>query len=166
MNDLAIRPASLDDAAAIHAIYVEQVLHGTASWEYEPPTLAEMTQRMRAVLDGGFPYLAADLDGALAAYTYVSTWRARIGYRFTVEDSIYVRADLRGKGVGKRLLTRLMQDCADRGAKNVIAVIGDSANLGSINLHRACGFEHAGLFKNVGYKFDRWLDSVWMHRVL
>ena len=166
MNALTVRDASLADAAAIHAIYSDQVLHGTASWEYVPPTVDEMTGRLCTLMDDRLPFLAADLVGGLAAYAYTSAWRARIGYRFTVEDSIYVRADLRGKGIGRLLLTRLLEDCTSRGFKNVIAVIGDSANQGSINLHKACGFEIAGTFKNVGYKFDRWLDSVWMQRVL
>ena len=161
-----IRPATLDDAPAIHAIYVEQVLNGTASWEYDPPTLDEMIRRMGAVLDAGFPYLAVDHIGTLAAYAYVSTWRARIGYRFTVENSIYVRSDLRGIGIGRLLLNHLLQACKTAGYKNVIAVIGDSANLASVNLHKACGFEIAGTFKNVGFKFNRWLDSVQMQRFL
>ena len=166
MGELLLRGAALDDVAAIHAIYSDQVLTGTASWEYDPPTLIEMTTRVSGILAAGFPYFVAEQMGAVVAYAYASSWRSRIGYRFTVEDSIYVREEHRGQGIGRVLLNHLLQACATAGYKHVIAVIGDSANVGSIKLHRACGFEHAATFKNVGYKFDRWLDSVQMQRVL
>lgn len=163
---MRIRPATLADIPAITPIYREQVLHGTSSWEYDPPNDAEMTRRMLAVLDKGFPYLAAEDDSGLLGFSLASSFRGRIGYRFVVEDSIYVRADQRGRGLGKALLNALIAQCAAQGYRQMIAVIGDSANTNSINLHRACGFETVGVFKNIGYKFDRWLDSVQMQRAL
>lgn len=163
---LTLRPAQPDDVAAITAIYREEVLRGTASWEYDPPDQAEMLRRMNAVLAGGYPYLVALVDGALAGYSYASSYRPRIGYRFTCEDSIYVRADLRGRGVARALLTRLMEECAQRGYRQMMAVIGDSANAASIALHASLGFERVGLFRNIGYKFDRWLDGVYMQKAL
>lgn len=163
---LTLRPVQPDDVPAIAAIYREEVLHGTASWEYDPPDEAEMLRRMNTVLAGGYPYLVALVDGALAGYSYASSYRPRIGYRFTCEDSIYVRADLRGRGVARALLTRLMEECAQRGYRQMMAVIGDSANAASIALHASLGFERVGLFRNIGYKFDRWLDGVYMQKAL
>lgn len=163
---MRIRPATLADIPAIAPIYRDQVLHGTASWEYEPPDDAEMARRMRAVIDNGFPYLAAEDGSGLIGYCYASSYRARIGYRFVVEDSIYVRADQRGRGIGRQLLNALINECIAGGYTQMIAVIGDSANTGSINLHSACGFETVGVFKDIGFKFNRWLDSVQMQRSL
>jgi L-amino acid N-acyltransferase YncA len=163
---MRIRPATPADIASIAPIYRDQVLQGTATWEYDPPDDAEMAQRMQAVLDGGFPYLAAEDTSGLTGYAYASSYRARTGYRFVVEDSVYVRADQRGRGLGKALLTALITACAARGYRQMIAVIGDSANTSSIHLHRACGFETIGVFKGIGFKFDRWLDSMQMQRAL
>jgi phosphinothricin acetyltransferase len=166
VGQLLLRPVEATDMAEISSIYAEQVLNGTASWEYAPPGIAEMTSRMQAIVASGYPYMVATLNGVLAGYSYASSYRARIGYRFVVEDSIYVRSDLRGRGIGRRLLQGLIDTCSAAGYKQMIAVIGDSANVGSIELHRACGFETVGVFKNIGYKFDRWLDSVQMQRSL
>ncbi len=162
-----IRPVQPnDDAPAITAIYREEVLHGTASWEYDPPDEAEMTRRMNAVLAQGYPYFVALADGVLAGYSYASTYRPRIGYRFTCEDSIYVHNAYRGQGVARALLATLMSECAQRGYRQMMAVIGDSANAASIGLHKSLGFEQVGLFRNIGYKFDRWLDGVYMQKAL
>jgi L-amino acid N-acyltransferase YncA len=163
---MLIRPATLADVPQITAIYREQVQHGTASWEYDPPDEAEMANRMRGLLDKGFPYLVAVDDTGVTGYSYASSYRPRIGYRFVVEDSIYVRADQRGKGIGKQLLPTLIDACTARGYRQMLAIIGDSENIGSIRLHEACGFQHAGRFNAIGYKFDRWLDSVQMQRGL
>lgn len=163
---LALRPADDADVPAILAIYADEVLRGTATFEYEPPDEAEMARRLKAVVDAGYPWLVATLDGEVAGYAYASSYRPRIGYRFTVEDSVYVRRDLRGRGVGRRLLPCLIEACVARGFVTMIAVVGDATNEGSIALHQACGFEVAGRFPAVGFKFDRWLDSVHLVRRL
>jgi phosphinothricin acetyltransferase len=161
----ALRPATPADVAAITRIYAQAVDHGTASFELEPPSEDEMTRRMRA-LDGGFPYWIAELDGTVVGYAYAGPYRARPAYRFTVEDSIYVDPKAQGRGIGRALLDRLIADSTSRGFRLMIAVIGDSAQTPSIELHRAAGFMMVGTFENVGFKFDRWLDSVLMQRAL
>jgi L-amino acid N-acyltransferase YncA len=164
---VTLRPATVGDVPAILAIYADEVLHGTATFEYEPPDAAEMARRVRAILDAGYPWLVAeDQAGQVAGYAYASSYRPRIGYRFCVEDSVYVRKELRGQGVGRRLLPALIEACAARGFVTMIAVIGDATNEGSIALHRACGFEPAGRYDGVGFKFGRWLDSVHLIRRL
>ena len=163
---MKLRPASLADIPAITAIYDHAVRHGTASFELEPPTEAEMTRRMQAVLDGKFPYLAADIDGKLAGYAYASLYRTRPAYRFTVENSVYVAPDMHRRGVGKALLERLIEECTARGYRQMIAVIGDSDQAASIGVHKACGFEPAGNLKSIGWKFGKWLDTPLMQRAL
>jgi L-amino acid N-acyltransferase YncA len=163
---MKLRPASLADIPAITAIYDHAVRHGTASFELEPPSEAEMTRRMQAVLDGKFPYLAAEIDGKLAGYAYASLYRTRPAYRFTLEDSIYIAGEAQRRGVGRALLDALITESEKRGFRQMLAVIGDSANTASIELHRAAGFRMVGTFENVGYKFGRWLDSVMMQRAL
>ena len=140
--------------------------HGTASFELEPPDEAEMGRRMRALLDGGFPYLAAEAEGELLGYAYAGPYRTRPAYRFTVEDSIYIEPHAQRRGVGRALLDRLIVESEARGFRQMIAVIGDSAQAASIELHRAAGFRMVGTFENVGFKFGRWLDSVLMQRAL
>ncbi len=162
----AVRPATEADIPAITRIYDDAVAHGTASFELEPPDEAEMARRMRGLLDGGFPYLAADVDGALAGYAYAGPYRARPAYRYTVEDSVYVAPDAQGRGVGRALLTALVKESEARGYRQMIAVIGDSAQTASIALHAACGFAYAGTLAHVGFKFGRWLDTVLMQRPL
>ena len=164
--NLVIRPSRDEDIASLAAIYIASVATETASWEYVPPTAQEFAQRRRDVLAKGFPYFTAELDGTVVGYSYASAYRARIGYRFVIEDSVYVLHEMMGRGIGKRLLMMLIGECAQRGYRQMIAVIGDSANAGSIKLHEACGFQHVGVFKGIGYKFDRWLDSVQMQRAL
>lgn len=163
---MKLRPASLADIPAITAIYAHAVRHGTASFELEPPTEAEMTRRMQAVLDGKFPYLAAEIDGRLAGYAYASLYRTRPAYRFTVENSVYVAPDMHRRGVGKALLERLIEECTARGYRQMIAVIGDSDQAASIGVHKACGFEPAGNLKSIGWKFGKWLDTPLMQRAL
>lgn len=162
MPAVSIRPATFADIPAIARIYGHAVRHGTASFELDPPSEQEMTGRMQALLDGGFPYLAAEIDGALAGYAYAGPYRTRPAYRFTVEDSIYIDPAMQRGGVGRTLLQRLIAESEARGFLQMLAVIGDSAQSSSIELHRAMGFYWVGNFQNVGYKFGRWLDSVLM----
>ena len=166
MTSPSIRPVALTDIPAITAIYAHAVKHGTASFELDAPDEAEMTGRMRALIDGGFPYVAAEAEGKLLGYAYAGPYRTRPAYRFTVEDSIYVDPHAQRRGVGRLLLERLIVDAERRGFRLMIAVIGDSAQTPSIELHRALGFEMVGTLMSVGYKFERWLDSVLMQRAL
>ncbi len=166
MRPVHIRDSRDADAPVFAGFYAESVRTGTASWEYEPPAIEEFGRRRAAVIAQGFPYLAAELEGRVVGYAYASTYRARIGYRYTVEDSVYVDPSMTGHGIGTALLTALIAACEARGFRQMIAVIGDSANAASINLHRRCGFETIGVFRNIGFKFDRWLDSVQMQRSL
>lgn len=166
MSDLLIRPAGAADIAAITAIYRPAVLGGTASFEVEPPDEAEMLRRYQAITGAGYPYLIAEAAGAVAGYAYANAYRTRPAYRFTVEDSIYVAADAHRRGVGKALLADLIDLCTDKGFRLMLAVIGDSAQAGSIGLHRRAGFTFCGTIHSVGYKHGRWLDSVLMQRPL
>ena len=166
MSDISIRAASPADIPTITQIYAHAVRHGTASFELEPPDEAEMARRQRALFDGGYPYLVAESGGAVLGYAYAGPYRARPAYRFSVENSVYVAPDAHRRGIGRLLLDRLISDCEARGYRLMIAVIGDSAQAPSIELHRAAGFKLVGAFKGVGYKFDRWLDTVLMQRPL
>lgn len=166
MSEVIIRPSADADLPALHAIYAHSVDVETASWEYEPPTLEEFAKRRRNVLDQGFPYFTAELDGKAVGYAYASSFRARIGYRFVVEDSVYVAKEVAGRGIGKQLMRVLIEACEKQGFRQMVAVIGDSGNIPSIKLHEACGFTHAALFKAIGFKHGRWLDSVQMQRAL
>jgi phosphinothricin acetyltransferase len=166
MQEPAIRPATPADIPAVTRIYAHAVANGTASFELSPPDEAEMTRRQRALLEGGYPYLAAEIDGALVGYAYAGPYRPRPAYRFSVEDSVYVDPAAQRRGVGRALLRRLIEDAERTGFRQMIAVIGDSAQIGSIELHRALGFRMIGTVENVGYKFDRWLDTVLMQRAL
>jgi L-amino acid N-acyltransferase YncA len=163
---IPIRPATLADIPAITRIYAHAVKSGTASFELQPPDQAEMTRRMQALLDGKFPYFVAEINGSVAGYAYASLYRPRPAYRFTVEDSVYISPDVYRRGIGRALLTKLIEDCTALGYRQMIAVIGDSNHTASIEVHRACGFEDAGNLRNVGWKFGRWLDSVLMQRAL
>jgi len=166
MNDISIRPATPADIPAITRIYAHAVRHGTASFEYDPPDEAEMARRQRALLEGGYPYLVAGIGGAVAGYAYAGPYRTRPAYRYTVENSIYIAPEAHRRGLGRALLDRLIAECEARNYRLMIAVIGDSAQTLSIELHRAAGFKMVGAFEAVGYKFDRWLDSVLMQRPL
>ena len=166
MSTPNVRPATPADIPAITRIYAHAVRHGTASFELEPPDEAEMTRRQRALLDGGYPYLVAEIGGAVMGYAYAGPYRTRPAYRYTVENSIYIAAEAHRRGIGRVLLDRLIAECETRNYRLMIAVIGDSAQTPSIELHRAAGFKMVGAFEAVGYKFDRWLDSVLMQRTL
>ena len=166
MSTVSIRRATPADIPAITRIYAEAVNHGTASFELEAPDEAEMSRRMTALFDGGYPYLVAEIGGALAGYAYAAAYRPRPAYRFSVEDSIYVDPKAQRKGVGRALLEHLIDECERRGFRQMVAVIGDSSQTPSIELHRAAGFRMIGSVENVGYKFGRWLDSVNMQRAL
>ncbi len=161
-----IRPAKTSDIPAIARIYAHAVENGTASFELEPPDETEMARRMRALLDGRFPYFVAEIDGKIAGYAYASLYRTRPAYRFTVEDSVYVAPDMHRRGVGKVLLEKLIETCTAMGFRQMIAVIGDSDQAASIGVHRACGFEPAGNLKNIGWKFGKWLDTPLMQLAL
>ena len=166
MTTVPIRPADLRDIAAITRIYSHAVQHGTASFELEPPDEAEMTRRYHALRDGRFPYIVAEINGAIAGYAYAGPYRARPAYRFTVEDSVYIDPAMHRRGVGRALLERLLVEADKEGFRQMIAVIGDSNQAPSIELHRALGFRMIGTFEAVGYKFGRWLDSVLMQKPL
>jgi L-amino acid N-acyltransferase YncA len=163
---LLIRPSTEADLAAITRIYGHAVLHGTGTFELDVPDEAEMTRRRADVLSKGLPWLVAERDGRVLGYAYANHFRPRRAYRFCLEDSIYLDPTARGHGVGRVLLAELLAQCEARGARQMLAVIGDSANAGSVGVHRACGFEDAGVFKAAGWKFDRWLDVVLMQKAL
>jgi L-amino acid N-acyltransferase YncA len=166
MSSPEIRPATEADLSFVTKIYAHAVLHGTATFELTPPDLAEMTRRYRVLMDGAFPYLVAVLDGIVVGYAYAGAYRPRPAYRFTVENSIYLDPAIHRRGIGMKLMRRLIDDCETRGYRQMIAVIGDSANAGSIGMHRACGFQMIGTHPNVGLKFGRWLDTVMMQLAL
>ena len=166
MTAADIRPTTEADLSAITAIYQQAVREGTATFELEPPDLSEMTRRYRALVDGGYPYFVAMLDGRVAGYAYAGAYRPRPAYRFTVENSVYLDPAVHRRGIGLRLMERLIAECDGRGFRQMIAVIGDSASAGSIGLHRRCGFQMIGTHPNVGLKFGRWLDTVMMQRAL
>lgn len=161
-----IRPSQDQDLAAITAIYAHHVLHGTGTFETDPPSLADMTTRRADVLGKGLPYLVAEEDGAVLGFAYCNWFKPRPAYRFSAEDSIYLAPGSEGKGLGRTLLQTLSASAEAVGVRKLIAVIGDSQNHGSIGVHRATGFESVGVLKSCGWKFDRWLDVVLMEKVL
>ena len=166
MTTLSIRPAAPADIPAVAAIYSHAVLHGTASWEIEPPGEAEMLRRFEAVQAGGYPYLVATRDGELLGYAYAGAYRPRPAYRHTIEDSVYVADGQAGRGIGRALLAGLIQRCEAGPWRQMVAVIGDSGNTASIALHEALGFSQVGTFRSTGFKFGRWVDTVLMQRAL
>ena len=171
MNDAAATPVEIrdvrdDDASAIQAIYAHHVLHGLASWEEIPPDLDEITRRRDAIVADGFPYLVAVLDGVVAGYAYASKYRPRPAYRHTVENSVYIAHDRIGHGIGKVLLARLIERCTTQGFRRMVAIIGDSGNAASIQLHTKAGFEPVGVIPACGFKHGQWLDQVIMQRAL
>jgi phosphinothricin acetyltransferase len=142
------------------------VLHGLASFEEEPPGVEELQRRYREVVQRGLPYLVVEYGVEVVGYGYCAPYRTRSAYRYVLEDSIYVRHDMAGRGIGKRLLEELIRRCEGLGYRQIIAVIGDSANAASIGVHAACGFLRVGTLRSVGFKFGRWVDSVYMQRPL
>ena len=163
---ILIRDSADADLPAITAIYADAVSHGFTSFELKPPDSNEMARRRGDLLRAGYPYLVAERDGIVSGYAYAGLYRTRPGYRYAVENSVYVAPDARGTGIGKALLPVLIDRCAAVGFRLMVAVIGDSASQASIRLHTACGFSHAGLLPSIGWKHGRWLDSVLMTRPL
>lgn len=163
---VVVRDADDDDMAAVQEIYAHHVLHGLATFELIPPTVEEMHSRRASVLALGLPYLVASLGGRVVGYCYATAYRPRPAYRHTIEDSVYVQDGLVGKGVGTALLELLIARCEAGPWRQMIAVIGNSENAGSIALHGAQGFQAVGTFKSAGFKFGRWVDSVLMQRAL
>ena len=162
-----VRASQPLDLPAITAIYRYHVLHGTGTFETDPPSLAEMSQRREGVLEKNLPWLVAEAeDGTILGYAYANWFKPRPAYRFSAEDSIYVAEEARGQGIGRLLLQALCHECESAGVRKLIAVIGDSANAGSVGVHRAAGFTPVGTLSNVGWKFNRWLDVVMMEKPL
>ena len=163
---MIVRPATEHDADALAAIYGDAVLHGLGTFEEVPPTPAEMDGRRRAVQERGLPYLVAEEAGAVLGFAYAGPFRTRAAYRYTLEDSVYVAPQAKGKGVGRAVLTAVIEACEHLGVRQLMAVIGDSGNDGSIGLHTALGFERMGLGRSVGFKHGRWVDIVHMQKSL
>jgi len=164
--DVAIRACEEDDVAAITTIYAHHVLHGLASFEIEPPSENDMRQRRLDVVNRGLPYLVAECAGEVVGYAYVSPYRLRPAYRHTAENSVYLHPSWGGRGIGRQLMSVLLPECETRGLRQIVAVIGDSANYASIGLHKSLGFREVGVLRSVGFKFGRWVDSVLMQREL
>jgi L-amino acid N-acyltransferase YncA len=165
-SSVLIRPAAAADLPAITAIYAHHVRHGLASFEEVPPTEDEMGRRFEDIRGKSLPYLAAAIEGDIVGFGYASFYRTRSGYRFTIEDSVYLKDSATGRGVGKLLLARLIEEAEALGYRQMIAVIGDSAHYPSIRLHEALGFSHVGVLSSVGFKHGRWVDTVLMQRAL
>jgi L-amino acid N-acyltransferase YncA len=165
-TEVGIRPGAPGDIAAITRIYAHAVEHGTASFEIEPPAEAEMARRQQMLLEKGYPYLIAEVAGTLAGYAYAGPYRDRRAYDWCVEDSVYVAPEFQRKGVGRLLLTRLIAEAERRDFRQMLGVIGDSANTASVAVHAAVGFRHIGTFQSIGFKHGRWLDTVLMQRAL
>lgn len=163
---VTIRDVRDDDMPAIHAIYSHHVLTGTASFELTPPDLAEMRARRTAILEKGLPWLVAEKQGEVAGYCYAGLYRPRPAYGNTLEHSVYVHHTAARQGIGRQLMLALIERCEAGGWRQMVGVIGDSANQGSLGLHLALGFRRVGVFENVGYKFGRWLDTVLVQRTL
>ena len=161
-----IRPSRPEDIPAITAIYTDHVLNGTGTFELEPPSEADMANRRADVLSKGLPYLVATDDNKVLGFAYCNWFKPRPAYRFSAEDSIYLAPDAQGLGLGRALLTELAVQAEKAGIRKLIAVIGDSANAGSIGVHRAVGFSHAGVLKSCGWKFNQWRDVVLMDKAL
>ena len=154
------------DLVAIAAIYAHHVRHGLASFEEEPPDADELGRRRAALLERGYPYIVAEAGGAVVGYAYAGPYRPRPAYRHTVEDTVYVAPDAAGRGVGRALLEALIARCTALGYRQMVAVIGDSANAPSIGLHEALGYRRAGTLASVGFKFGRWIDTIILQRAL
>ena len=162
MSQPVLRDTVPSDLSAITAIYADEVLHGTATFELTPPAVAEMASRQAAVRALDLPWLTAELDGQVVGYAYLAPFRLRPAYRYCVELSVYLAPEARGRGVGRALMEALIARARARGLRHLIGVIGDSANAGSIALHKATGFREAGVWRETGWKFERWIDVVLM----
>jgi phosphinothricin acetyltransferase len=167
---MIVRPAQARDAEALAAIYGDAVLHGFGTFEEVAPSSADMDGRRRAVQDQGLPYLVAEVDGPdgprVLGFAYAAPFRPRAAYRYTLEDSVYVGPEAKGKGVGRAVLSAVIAECEKLGVRQLMAVIGDTENAGSIGLHRALGFEQTGVGRSVGFKHGRWVDIVHMQKPL
>jgi len=161
-----IRPSRDEDISAITAIYAHHVLHGTGTFEIDPPNEADMTSRRADVLARGLPYIVAEKEGQVLGFAYANWFKPRPAYRFSAEDSIYVADAARGLGVGRKLMTALCESAEKAGVRKLLAVIGDSANTGSIGVHRSAGFTEIGVMRSVGWKFGAWRDIVLMEKTL
>lgn len=165
MGEISIRDVRADDAEAIAAIYAHHVLNGTATYDIDPPSVEDTVAKIGRIAEAGWPFIVAELDGEVVGYAYATQFRDRAAYRFACEDSIYVAPERTGRGIGKALLAALIERSADAGFTTMTAVIG-GAEPASIAVHAAVGFEEAGRLKAMGYKFNRWLDNVYMQRQL
>lgn len=163
---MIIRPAEARDAEALAGIYGHHVRHGFGTFEEVAPAPEEMERRRAAIAARGLPYLVAEAEGRVLGFAYAGPFRPRQAYRYTVEDSVYVAPDAAGRGVGRAVLTAVLEACEALGVRQVVAVIGDSGNAASIGLHRSLGFEDAGVGRSFGYKHGRWVDVVWMRKAL
>jgi len=161
-----LRPSVDADLPSIHAVYAHHVLHGTGTFEVDPPSLEDMTARRLDVLGKGLPWLVAVRDGQVIGYAYCNWFKPRPAYRFSAEDSIYLAPGAQGQRLGRALLAELAAQAEKAGVRKLIAVIGDSANTGSVGVHAAVGFQPVGVLKSCGWKFDRWLDVVLMDKPL
>lgn len=166
MSEFALRPSAAADVPAIGAIYAHHVRFGLGSFEETPPALDEIARRRDAVLELGLPFLVAIGGGRVVGYAYAQPYRPRSAYRFTLEDSIYVAANAARRGIGRALLAKLLEQCEGQGFRQMVAVIGDSANLASIRLHESLGFARTGVLPAIGFKHGRWVDSMLMQRIL
>ena len=160
--EVKIRESADDDMVRITEIYGRSVIEDTASFEFQPPDVPEMMRHRAALLDAGYPYLVAEVDGRVEGYSYAGAYRARIGYINTVENTVYVDPGLKRDGIGRALMEKLIEECEARGYRQMIAIIGGSDHLASIDFHKALGFIEAGNLRGVGYKHDKWLDTVFM----
>ena len=165
-QDVAVRASSDADVTAITKIYAHHVLHGTGSFEIEPPDAGEIARRRLDVVNRGLPYFVAEINKNVVGYAYAAPYRPRVAYRFTLEDSVYVHPDYIGLGIGATLLSKLIPACKEWGCRQLVAVIGDSENKASIRVHEKLGFQHSGVLRNVGFKFDRWIDSEMLTELL
>jgi L-amino acid N-acyltransferase YncA len=161
-----IRPCESTDLGAVQAIYAQHVRTGLGTFEEEPPSLEEMRHRFGALREANFPFMVAEIDREITGYAYAGPFRSRPAYRYTCESSVYVAQPMQRRGTGQALMLEVIAECQRRGMRQMLALIGDSGNVGSIGLHTRLGFEAVGAFKNVGFKFGRWVDVVLMQRAL
>jgi phosphinothricin acetyltransferase len=161
-----IRPSTAADIPAITQLYGHYVRHSTATFEEVPPDEEEMLARRVQVLEQGLPHLVVEADREVAGCAWATPWRARPAYRFAAEDSVYLRPEMHRRGLGRALLMRIVGDCQSSGRRQLIAVVGDSTNAASIGLHESLGFRRVGVLQNIGWKFDRWIDTVLLQREL
>lgn len=165
-KNIIIRDATINDMEVVQQIYAYHVLNGLGTFEEIPPNIEEMQSRFSKVTQHNYPYLVAELDQVIIGYAYGGFFRERSAYRFTVEDSVYISPEYLGLGVGKKLLNELIYVCQERGFRQMFAIVGDSNNLSSRNLHQSCGFSMCGIMKDAGFKFNKWVDVVIMERSL